>query len=92
MSGGGRGFCNPGWGGWPACGWGHGLGRGFRGGFGRGGVAWGGRFGPAYGESLPVDPRYELDMLRSEAAAAKSELDALNRRIEELASQSAESE
>jgi len=65
---------------------GYGPGRGYGRGFGWGGVypAWGGSPGPAYGYPYSVDPKDEMEMLRSEAAAVKNDLDAINRRIEEL--------
>jgi len=65
---------------------GYAPGRGYGRGFGRRGVypAWGGRFGPAYDDPYTPDPKGELDMLRAEAAAVKNDLDAINRRIDEL--------
>lgn len=102
MTGGGRGFCNPagnlgygygrsfglgrgsrrGFGAGP--GWGRGYGRGFA----RGGYppAWGGWYGPNYG----TNPEDELSMLKNEAKAVRSELDAINRRIQDLESRPAE--
>ena len=73
-----------------------GFGRGFGGarGYGRGfgrmggyGPGWGG-YGPAYGapygNPYPMNTADEMNMLRDEANAMKSELDAINRRIAEL--------
>jgi hypothetical protein len=108
MTGGARGYCNPGYAGY---GRGYGLGRGFRGGFGAG-TGWGrgygrgygrrggyypsGRwFGPAYGapyaDPYTMKPEDEIDILKDEAAAMKNDLDTINRRIEEIESQSSES-
>ena len=112
MTGGGRGYCNPGYAGYGTAygrGYGMGRGRGFRGrsgsGFGRGrgygygrGFGWrgayppaGGWYGPAYnapyGSPYAMNPENEVAMLKDEAAAAKDELDAIYKRIEELESQ-----
>jgi hypothetical protein len=38
-----------------------------------------------------MPPRDEIEMLRGEAGAIQSELDAINRRIQELESQASES-
>jgi hypothetical protein len=38
-----------------------------------------------------LNPEDEANMLKNEAAAVKSELDAINKRIEELQSESSES-
>lgn len=80
-----------------------GFGRGFRGGRGYGrGLGWqgayppaGGWHGPAYGSAYgspyPMRPEDEMNMLRDEAGAVKNELDAINKRIQELESRSSES-
>ncbi len=107
MTGGARGYCNPGYRQSNfAYGRGYGMGRGFRGGSG-GGSGWGrgygrgvgrrGAFPPAggwygsanpYGNPYTMKPEDELGMLRDEAAAIKSDLEAINRRIDEIESQS----
>jgi len=103
MTGGGRGYCNPSGRsyGWPRFGGGRGFGRGFGAGYGRGrgygrGFGWLGAYpaqgagygGPYYGAPYQMNPDEEVDMLRGEAQAMKNELDAINKRIEELESQS----
>jgi len=83
-------------------GFGPGRGRGFRRGFGAGygrslgrrGAysAVGGWYGPVYnapyGSPYAVKPIDEINMLRNEAGAIKDELDAINKRIEDLEAQS----
>ena len=97
MTGGGRGFCAPGYGGAIRRGFGGGFGYGRGRGFGRGWAgAWRG-FGfvgrpPVYGAAGPgyqwgygaVNQGAELDMLRSEAESLRGALDDINRRIQEL--------
>jgi hypothetical protein len=91
----------------PVFGRGRGFRGGFRPGFGQGrgygrGFGWrgayppaGGWYGPAYnapyGSPYAMKPEDAANMLKSEAAAVKSELDAINKRIEELQSESSES-
>jgi len=41
-------------------------------------------YGAPYGNPYPMNPADEINMLRDEANAMKSELDAINKRIEEL--------
>ena len=81
-----------------------GLRRGFRGGYGPGmgcGYArgfgwcrvspvWAGGYPPATSEADAMTPENELNILRADADAVKNELDAINRRIEELEKKSAE--
>ena len=107
MTGGARGYCNPGFRRSSfAYGRGYGMGRGFRGsagsfagwgrGYGRGigrrGVfaPVGGWYGPAnpYVDPYTMKPEDELNMLKDDAAAIKNDLDAINKRIEEIESQS----
>ena len=104
MTGGARGYCNPGFrrNSIPY-GRGYGMGRGFRGGSAAS-PGWGGRgygrgfgrkggFPPAggwYGSSNPYGNPYtvntedELNMLKDEATAIKNDLDAINKRINEI--------
>jgi len=77
-------------------GFGPGYGRGF--GFGRGrdyypAGGWNGpvAYGATYGTPYAMKPEDEINMLRDEAGAIKNELDAINKRIEDLESQSSES-
>jgi len=84
---------------------GPGLGYGMGRGYGRGaGLGWrgaysppGGWYGPnyyappPYGSPYTMEPKDEAVMLRDEANAMKSELDAINKRLEELEAQSPES-
>lgn len=78
----------------PGPGWGRGFGRGY----GRGGAYYppGGWYGPAYntpyGDPYTMKPEDEINILKDEAAAIKNDLDAINKRIEEIESQSSESE
>ena len=74
---------------------GFGRGRGFGRGFGWRAMgapwgAWGGWYGPAYGSPYPMNPEAEVSMLRDEAGYMKEELDAINKRIQELESESTE--
>jgi hypothetical protein len=81
---------------------GFGLRRGFGSGFGRGKgygrgfgwraayPAWGAGYGSAYGPQT-VNPQDEVGMLKNEAEYMKQELDAINKRIEELEAKSAQS-
>jgi len=102
MTGGRRGYCNSGWTDYgPDYAWGRGpgRGRGFRRGFypgygwGRGygrGFGWRGAY-PAYGGPYAMDPKGEVEMLMDESTALKRDLDAIQRRIDELESRAAES-
>ena len=90
MTGGGRGFCNPYWrpwygrGGW----WGRGL--GWRRGFAwRAGIPpWRGWYSPPY--YGPYSREDEINMLKEEAAILQEELEAINKRLEELESEASE--
>ncbi len=94
MTGRGLGYCNPAGVsyGWPRLGLG--LGRGFRGGLGFRGrffrAGWYGApyYAPYYGNpyGYSVSAKDEATMLRNEANAMKEQLDAINRRIQELES------
>ncbi len=102
MTGGGFGFCGSG--GRARSTWGFGRGRGNRGGFGAGlgrGRGFGRGFGwqtsrpgwgPAYDPTdrgaYAMDPQEELNMLRDEADTLQAELASINRRIQDLESQS----
>jgi hypothetical protein len=94
MTGGGRGFCNfVGAGYRRPYGWSYGLGRGYGRGFGfrRGFAPWHGPYRwyePAYGETYPMEPKQEINMLKGEADAMKKELNEINRRIQELEKES----
>ena len=91
----GRGFARGFRGGFgPGFGWGRGYGIGL----GRRGAyppPAGGWYEPAYnapyGSPYTMTPEDEVNMLRSDANAVKSELDAINKRIEELEAEPAES-
>jgi hypothetical protein len=88
-------------------GFGRGRGRGFRRGFGLGfgrgrGFGWrtfypawdagyGPAYGPLYGNPYGMSPEDELQMLKNEADAIKSDLEGINKRIEELESKSSQS-
>jgi len=84
----------------PGYGRGFGRGRGFGQGrgFGRGlgpcgwgrGYGWQGSYGPAYAGASATNSEDELRMLRDEASAIKDDLDAINKRIEELEKGSSE--
>jgi len=93
MTGGGRGYCNPlnrtygrpRFGGGRGFGYGRGFGwRSANPAFNR----W--DRGPFYGTPYQMNPDEEVNILRREADALKNELDAINKRIKELGSQSAE--
>lgn len=106
MTGGARGYCNPGWtGNRPpmfGMGRGRGRGRGFRRGigpwhgsgrvFGWGGYppAWGRRYTPGFSAPYSLDPSEELDMLKTEADAIKKDLEEINKRMAELEKDSSE--
>jgi hypothetical protein len=81
----------------PGFGWGRGYGRGFGRGFGWRGAypPIGGWYGPTYnapyGTPYTMAPEDEVNMLKGEADAVKRELDAINKRIEELKTEPAES-
>ena len=64
------------------------MGRGYGRGFG-----WRGAHLPSGGWYAPygMKPEDEVNMLKGDADAIKSELDAINKRIEELESESSES-
>jgi hypothetical protein len=108
MTGGARGYCNPGYAGYgPAYGrdYGPGWGRGYRGSFGgprmgrgRGygrqgtfGRGYGPAYGPAYAGPYGMSREDEINMLKEQADIMKADLDAINRRMEDLESQSPES-
>ena len=105
MTGGARGYCNPGYSGYGrgygrgfGRGYGLGGGRGFRRGFGPGFVgqgAYGGWYGQAYGPgyagSYSVSREDEIIMLKNQADLIKADLDAINNRIEGLQSESPQS-
>ena len=69
---------------------GYGRGRGLGRGFGRRGFfppaeGWvGSAYGPGYGNSYSARSEDEIGSLRDEARTMKNELDAINKRIEEL--------
>ena len=71
-------------------GWGRGYGRGF--GWRTFSPAWGAGYGPAYGpvygNPYGMSPEDELNMLRNEADAVRSDLEGINKRIEELEAKS----
>jgi hypothetical protein len=75
---------------------GFGRGRGYWGGFGwRGayppsGGWYGPTYGPAYGNPYNVQPEDEIRGLKDEAKYMKDELDAINKRIEELKTETSE--
>jgi hypothetical protein len=99
MTGGGFGRCNPrnsayGWGSFGSGrgGRGSGRGRGYSRGFGRRGARFDGQgwYGPAYGPyaaPYAVSREDEISMLREEAEMRKDELNAINKRIDELGSE-----
>ena len=113
MTGGARGYCNPGWTGYGSAfgrGYGLGRGRGFRRGFGPGygwgrgygrGSGWrgtypaqGGWYGPAYdpyyGRPYATSREDEISLLKDQADMVKEELNAINKRMEELESEPSE--
>ncbi len=93
MTGGGRGYCNPRSGIYGRPGFGGGYGLGYRRGPGWRSVhpasnAW--YRGPFRGAYYQMNPDEEVNMLKEEAEAIKNELDAINKRIKELESESSE--
>jgi hypothetical protein len=62
-------------------GWGRGYGRGF--GWWRFGDPWASDYEPLYGPG-PLEPGEEVEMLRAEADSLKSNLEQINKRIDEL--------
>lgn len=70
----------------------HGQGGAYRPGSGRGsGYSRGfGRYSPAFYPSYTVNPMDELDFLKSQANEMKSALDAINKRIDSLTSETGE--
>jgi hypothetical protein len=86
-------------------GMGRGFRGGFGGGFGRGrgygrGFGWRGAYQPygawygpanAYGTPYTMKPEDELNILKNEASAIKNDLDEINRRIQEIETQSQKS-
>jgi hypothetical protein len=50
-----------------------------------------GWYGPTYGAPYAVNPQDDAGMLKDQAKYIKQELDAINKRIEELESQSQQS-
>jgi hypothetical protein len=77
----------------PGLGWGHGYGRGFGGQafYPAWGTAYGPAYGPLYGNPYGMSSEDELQMLRNQADAIKSDLEDINKRIEELESKSSQS-
>ena len=101
MTGGGFGYCNPASGDTRrlgASGSGRGMGRGFgrfRGrnkGSARYGGTWAGWNWAPNERPFTLEPRDELRALRGEARAAKKDLDAINKRIQELESETSGTE
>ena len=103
MSGGARGRCNPAmagnipaYGGSYGYGRGLGLRRGFRGGYGPGaGRECGGGRGygwvpPAAGPAYTMDAASEMDMLKADAEYLKKSLEAISKRMDELADEPAD--
>jgi len=93
MTGGARGYCNPGYTGYGR-GYGPRWGRGFRGGFGWGRPPYppaGSWYGPGYGAPYGTSREDELGMLKKRADMLKTDLDAIHKRIEELDSESSQS-
>jgi len=76
----------------PGLGWGRGYGRGFgwRASYPAGGAGYGPAYGPLYGNPYGMSSEDELQMLRNEADAIKSDLEGINMRIEELESKSSQ--
>ncbi|MBN1627309.1 MAG: DUF5320 domain-containing protein [Deltaproteobacteria bacterium] len=115
MTGGARGYCNPGYTGYgnyygrgygigrgrwqgrgfgPGLGWGRGYGRGtgWQGAYYPPAGAWyGPTYNAPYGNPYYMKPEDEVVSLKNEAGAMKDELDAINKRIEELESQESKS-
>jgi hypothetical protein len=81
----------------PGLGWGRGYGKGL--GWRASYPAWGtgyapassASYGPWYGIPYDMNPQDEVQMLRNEAGAIKSDLEGINKRIEELELQSSQS-
>jgi len=70
---------------------GYGIGFGWRGAYPPAGGWYGPAYNAPYGSSYTIKPEDEVNMLKVEADAVKSELDAIHKRIEELESESSES-
>ncbi|MBW1680797.1 MAG: DUF5320 domain-containing protein [Deltaproteobacteria bacterium] len=91
MTGGARGLCNPAWAGygrrWPV-GRGRGYGRGFGRGMGwrRAAPLWGPWPGPASipGRPYAMSEEDEMNMLKDQAEMLRRELDAIQKRVDEL--------
>jgi len=102
MSGGARGRCNPAIAGnipaYVGYGYGRGLGlrRGFRGGYGpgagrgRGGGRGYGWLPPVAGPAYSMDAAGEMDMLKADAEYLKKSLEAIDKRLAELADKPAD--
>ncbi|MBW2616577.1 MAG: DUF5320 domain-containing protein [Deltaproteobacteria bacterium] len=77
----------------PDFGWGRGYGRGpgRRGAYAPAGGWSGPAYNAPYGSLYTMNPEDEVNMLKGEANAMKSELDAINKRIEELKTEPVES-
>jgi len=90
MTGGGRGYCNSGYGTMPSRGFNYGRGLGFRRGFGSdsfGRRGFGRNYGnssPVYDQPYPLDETSDLDILKAEANNLTSALNEINKRIEVL--------
>lgn len=100
MTGGARGYCNPdnaGYGSAYGRGYGLGWGRGYRGGFGGPRMGRGrdygrqGVYGPAYAPPYAMSREEEINMLKDQADMINADLNAINKRIEELKSKPSES-
>ena len=74
----------------PGFGGGRGYGRGFggRGYYPPQGGWYGPAYAPPYGSPYPMNPEDEVNALKDEATYLKGEIDAINKRIEELESES----
>lgn len=98
MTGGARGFCNTGYGGYyPGYGRGYGLGwgRGFRGGAGSGfgpgrGYGWRGAYPPPYAGPYAMNREDEIGLLKEQAEMLKANLDAISKRMKDLESEPSE--
>ena len=77
----------------PGPGGGRGYGRGFGGRafYPAWGAGYGPAYGPMYGDPYGMSPEDELQMLRNEEDAIRSDLEDINKRIEELESKSSQS-
>jgi len=77
----------------PGFGWGRGYGRGY--GWRGPSPAWGGWYGPPYGpysgDRYAMSREDEINMLKDQADRIKEELNAINKRMEELEVESSES-